>query len=184
MRKRAKSRRNIQTEPERHKRLGAHANQRRSLGQTGIRGSLGPGTRSANKRGHGLAYLQPLRLAALDMPAMIARLCSAAGCPHLVEKGRGECPKHATPSKPAHVRYADPAWRRLSKAARQAQPYCSFCGSHFDLTLDHVMPGKGAGGYLVLCRSCNSSKGTKDIQEALDKHRHPSSQRRNRSDDR
>ena len=105
---------------------------------------------------------------------MIARMCSAAGCPEIIKKGGGECPRHATPSKPAHVRYNNAAWKRLSRAARKAQPWCSFCGSRFDLTLDHVMPGKGAGGYLVLCRSCNSSKGTRDIQEALDKLRHPS----------
>jgi len=105
---------------------------------------------------------------------MIARLCSVAGCPELIKKGGGECPRHTLPSKPAHVRYNDAAWKRLSRAARKAQPWCSFCGSTFDLTLDHVVAGKGAGGYLVLCRSCNSSKGNRDIKEALDKLRHPS----------
>ena len=105
---------------------------------------------------------------------MIARLCSAAGCPRLVEKGRGGCPEHTTPSKPAHPRYSDPAWRRLSKAAREAQPWCSFCGKTEDLTLDHVEAGKDTGGYLVLCRSCNSSKGNRSIQQAIDRAQHPS----------
>ena len=40
-------------------------------------------------------------------------------------------------------------WRRTSKAARQAQPWCSICGTTYDLTLDHEH-GQ------VECRSHNS----------------------------
>ena len=42
------------------------------------------------------------------------------------------------------------AWAATSRRARQAQPWCSICGTLFDLTLDHEH-GQ------VECRSCNSS---------------------------
>lgn len=41
-------------------------------------------------------------------------------------------------------------WRATSKRARKAQPWCSICGTPFDLTLDHEH-GQ------VECRSHNSS---------------------------
>lgn len=40
-------------------------------------------------------------------------------------------------------------WRTTSKRARQAQPWCSLCGTTADLTLDHEH-GQ------VECRRCNS----------------------------
>ena len=149
------------------------------MGSASVRRPLGQRPRPTNKRRHGMAHLSDSGqfVATVDVPAMIARMCSAAGCPQIIGGG-GTCHRHTLPSKPAHVRYSDPAWRRLSRAAREAQPWCSFCGSTFDLTLDHVVAGKGAGGYLVLCRSCNSSKGTRDIQEALDRLQHPSNRPR------
>lgn len=49
-------------------------------------------------------------------------------------------------------------WRQLSKAARQAQPWCSECGSTEDLTLDHITPRSLADGVAVLCRRCNGRK--------------------------
>lgn len=50
---------------------------------------------------------------------------------------------------------------------------CSYCGSIKNLTLDHIfakkLGGKDAGDNLIYaCRSCNSSKGKKDIMEWMD----------------
>jgi hypothetical protein len=47
---------------------------------------------------------------------------------------------------------------------------CSYCGSTNNLALDHIFPqkfgGQDAGDNLVYaCRSCNSSKGKKDLME-------------------
>ena len=58
----------------------------------------------------------------------------------------------------------DYAWRKLSKAMREAQPWCSQCQSTKDLTVDHRIPLSDGGltvtsNLWVLCRRCNSSKG-------------------------
>jgi len=47
---------------------------------------------------------------------------------------------------------------------------CSYCGTTKDLSLDHIFPkkfgGKDVGDNLIYaCRSCNSSKGKKDLME-------------------
>ena len=47
---------------------------------------------------------------------------------------------------------------------------CSYCGATEKLALDHIFPqklgGKDAGDNLIYaCRSCNSSKGKKDLME-------------------
>lgn len=47
---------------------------------------------------------------------------------------------------------------------------CRNCGTHLDLTVDHIVP-ESLGGSLdmdnlqTLCKSCNSSKGVKPISE-------------------
>lgn len=47
---------------------------------------------------------------------------------------------------------------------------CSYCGSFDNLTLDHIVPKKLLGrdisdNLILVCKSCNSSKGTKDLFE-------------------
>ena len=47
---------------------------------------------------------------------------------------------------------------------------CSYCGSSSNLALDHIFPqkfgGQDAGDNLIYaCKSCNSSKGKKDLME-------------------
>jgi 5-methylcytosine-specific restriction protein A len=58
----------------------------------------------------------------------------------------------------------DAEWRKLSKAARAAQPWCSICKSTKDLTADHIQALADGGlsvwsNIQVLCRKCNSRKG-------------------------
>ena len=50
---------------------------------------------------------------------------------------------------------------------------CSYCGVTDDLALDHIFPqkygGKDEGDNLIYaCRSCNSSKGKKDLMEWME----------------
>lgn len=73
------------------------------------------------------------------------------------------CPAHTyiPPMKAAsHLRGYDHNWRKLSKLARQLQPYCSRCHATTDLTCDHlVWPAVTLSDVDVLCRRCNSVKG-------------------------
>jgi 5-methylcytosine-specific restriction endonuclease McrA len=44
---------------------------------------------------------------------------------------------------------------------------CNYCGSEYDLALDHIRPSSRGGtdnprNLQVLCRPCNSKKGTRD----------------------
>lgn len=57
----------------------------------------------------------------------------------------------------------DAKWRKLSKWLREAQPWCSWCGTTADLTVDHIVPLVLGGtneldNLRVLCRSCNSAR--------------------------
>jgi 5-methylcytosine-specific restriction endonuclease McrA len=71
-------------------------------------------------------------------------------------------------SSPSRRGY-DAAWARLSKRARELQPFCSWCGATEDLTCDHVRPVSRGGktkrvtlaDVQVLCRACNSAKGNR-----------------------
>lgn len=90
------------------------------------------------------------------------RPCLQPGCPALTTTG-ARCPTH-TRAKDRQRQQArgdtyDWEWRQISKAAREAQPWCSRCGATTDLTTDHVDPRSLQAGVVVLCRPCNSSKG-------------------------
>lgn len=52
-------------------------------------------------------------------------------------------------------------WQAISRAAREAQPWCSVCGATTDLTTDHITAASLADGVMVLCRKHNSSKGAR-----------------------
>ena len=49
-------------------------------------------------------------------------------------------------------------WARQSRAQRQAEPLCDWCGRTEDLVADHLVPGKVEYGIRTLCRSCNSRR--------------------------
>lgn len=73
------------------------------------------------------------------------------------------CEQHPYPelTKPSREKrgYND-AWRKLSKRARELQPWCSDCGTTEDLTADHLQwPATTLKHVDVLCRSCNARKG-------------------------
>lgn len=49
---------------------------------------------------------------------------------------------------------------------------CVYCGSEYDLTIDHKVPRSRGGGNEIenltcACRSCNSSKGAKTVEEFM-----------------
>ncbi len=54
------------------------------------------------------------------------------------------------------------------KIKLQTGNICNYCGSEFNLSLDHVFPQKFGGkdnieNLILACKSCNSSKGKKDL---------------------
>ena len=62
--------------------------------------------------------------------------------------------------------YDNPAARARARAAVAASPRCEQCGSTIDLTADHIIPvidGHGSGPLRVLCRACNSARGSRPI---------------------
>jgi len=68
------------------------------------------------------------------------------------------------PKRQERNKQYDYEWHRLSRLARQMQPWCSRCGSKKDLTADHILSLANGGSniienVMVLCRKCNSSKG-------------------------
>lgn len=85
------------------------------------------------------------------MTGPAVRLCLDCGIrfrgdgPRCVEHERA----HQRRRNQARVQYQG-AWKRRSLAERRAQPWCSVCGTPFDLTLDHET-GQ------VQCRTHNSS---------------------------
>jgi len=53
---------------------------------------------------------------------------------------------------------------------------CNYCGSHDNLSLDHIFPKKHGGldmaeNLIFACRSCNISKGKKDLMEWMNSRR-------------
>jgi len=56
------------------------------------------------------------------------------------------------------------------KIKLQSGPICNYCGSKENLSLDHIFPQKYGGqdnaeNLIFACKSCNSSKGKKDLME-------------------
>lgn len=96
---------------------------------------------------------------------MTLRPCLACGEP----TGESRCTDCTLPStKPRDrvTRQNRGRWKRLSKRLRQLQPWCSACGATADLTVDHRVPLEDGGDPYdldnldVLCRPCNSRKGS------------------------
>lgn len=71
-------------------------------------------------------------------------------------------------------------WQRLSKRARDLQPFCSDCGSPYELTADHSVEAwrrveRGQSIRLqdvdVVCLTCNSERGAARGEQASDRWR-------------
>lgn len=90
---------------------------------------------------------------------MAPRPCLVCGVPtdgDRCDAHRPVAPPKASPS----ARGYDYKWARLSRLARQVQPWCSKCRATSDLTADHlVWPAATLADVQVLCRRCNSRKG-------------------------
>lgn len=61
------------------------------------------------------------------------------------------------------------------KIKLQTGSICNYCGSKEHLALDHIFPQKFGGqdnaeNLIYACRSCNSSKGKKDLMEWMNSH--------------
>jgi len=59
------------------------------------------------------------------------------------------------------------------KIKLQTGKICNYCGSSGNLTLDHIIPKKlgrkdNAENLIYACKSCNSSKGKKDLMEWME----------------
>lgn len=88
---------------------------------------------------------------------MTTRVCLHPGCPNLVPNGV-RCPTHARPNT-ADRGYGS-AWQRLSRQARELQPWCTDCGAEEDLTADHLRwPALSLDDVEVVCRPCNNRRG-------------------------
>lgn len=101
-------------------------------------------------------------------------ICNEYGCTEVTE-GRW-CEEHTTVDRssrrrPRSFRAAgyDAAWDRLSRRARELQPWCSDCGTAESLTADHLPSAwarKAARLPLrlrdvdVVCGPCNSRRGS------------------------
>lgn len=61
------------------------------------------------------------------------------------------------------------------KVKMQTGLICNYCGATENLSLDHIFPRKFGGednteNLLYVCKSCNSSKGKKDLMEWMSKN--------------
>jgi hypothetical protein len=90
------------------------------------------------------------------------RPCLEPGCPRLTRGTR--CQLHTrSHDLVRQARRGDRYlgdWPAISKAQREAIPYCENCGSTEDLTADHYR-----GGTRTLCRSCNRPDAIRDRQQ-------------------
>ncbi|WP_051406780.1 HNH endonuclease [Nocardia sp. CNY236] len=104
---------------------------------------------------------------------MTLRPCLECGEPS--EAAR--CPDHARTDDRVrdrdHVHWNGARWKRLSRRLRQIQPWCTSCGATDELTVDHIEPvcarpdlAYELGNLQVLCKRCNSRKGTRGIAPA------------------
>lgn len=113
-----------------------------------------------------------------DCGAVYDRDDTAARC-HVCQPVRTRRPVHLFKGSPESRGY-DRAWRQLSRRARRLQPFCSDCGSPYDLTADHsptAWERRDAGLPIrlqdvdVVCRRCNAERGPARGPEAVDRER-------------
>lgn len=100
---------------------------------------------------------------------MSLKPCIAPRCGELSEESR--CPEHRIKYRPKSTKRSrnNPTrWKALSRRLRRLQPWCTQCNATEHLTVDHIVPVSvdpdrefDESNLQVLCKSCNSQKGTK-----------------------
>lgn len=121
-------------------------------------------------------------------------VCPECGTPFIRTDPRAQCktclPMNRRQSRASsRIRDRDPQrgrdgydwrWRKLSKRARALQPFCSDCGSPYDLTADHsprAWQRWEAGLTIrledidVVCRRCNTDRGPARGPGAVERER-------------
>src|SRR5690625_2248396 len=109
-----------------------------------------------------------------DYMARLQSVCPECGAVFSREDSSAYCSDckpqrdYATRTKTTRERGYNERWNRLSRKARELQPFCSDCGTMDDLTADHTelaWQRFDAGKSIrlqdidVVCRSCNSARG-------------------------
>lgn len=125
---------------------------------------------------------------------MLRSVCPDCGSPFERDTHVARCPacqpdRHARPDntgrkaqwREANRRpYMQRSWRRLSKMARDRQPFCSDCGSPYNLTADHSPEAwrrhdRGLAIRLedidVVCARCNAERGPARGPDARERDR-------------
>ena len=95
----------------------------------------------------------PLPKPCLDCSELTTNGTRCIPCSRAQERRRNQQPHRAM--------YRDPVYKSYVKASS-----CAKCGAVDDLTVDHIIAIKQGGtndpsNYQTLCRSCNSSKGSR-----------------------
>jgi 5-methylcytosine-specific restriction endonuclease McrA len=119
-------------------------------------------------------------LAPSPRTGLMQRVCSGVKgqpCGRITPDRR--CPEHARLYEAARTRrskgHYDAAWRRVRARAIREQPWCRVCRTpgtpDNPLTGDHVQAWAHGGtsqraNVEVLCRRCNSRKGTRRVQDS------------------
>lgn len=114
---------------------------------------------------------------------MITKKCNYPNCNKEAVEGHDYCEEHLQQSQKNRKAfqnakranedfYKSTAWRVLRTAIIKQHPYCSYCGTDANLTVDHITPPRGneelfydADNLQVLCKECHRMKTVKEIYE-------------------
>jgi 5-methylcytosine-specific restriction endonuclease McrA len=96
-----------------------------------------------------------------------ARICSAPGCPELVQ-GASRCPAHLVTQDqrrdkdPAQRKfYSSARWKALSKFVRQQEPTCRICSAAQSQQVDHKdgnWRNNSRENLQAICKPCHLAK--------------------------
>jgi len=102
-----------------------------------------------------------------DNADMTLGLCTVCGEPAEGSRCAAHRPPDARSGRGVGHANDDPVFRAISVRLRKHSPFCQRCGSRADLTVDHIIPTSEAPelarevrNMRVLCRSCNSRRGS------------------------
>ena len=97
---------------------------------------------------------------------MTLRACTVCGEPAEGSRCATHRPRDKRTGRGVGHANDDAVFRAISTRLRKISPFCQFCGTRHDLTVDHVIPtslrpdlAREVLNMRVLCRSCNSRRG-------------------------